>query len=434
MELTEQKYKQTEVGLIPEDWRFAEMSEISSLKGRIGWQGLKKAEFTMNSAQPFLITGMNFKDGEIRWDEVYHVPYDRYMIAKEIQLKQGDVLMTKDGTIGKLLYVDEIPNPKLATLNSHLLLFRPINKSYFPKYLYYHLHTPFFKKHIENTKSGTTFYGISQESVSKHKTLLPPIKEQKAIATALSNIDALISNLDQLITKKKAIKQGAMQQLLTPPQKGGKRLAGFTGEWIEKKLGDLIYDFQNGYAFSAQGYQDNGVPIVTMGQIGLQGQFQYNDNKVNYWSKNELKTLKDFVLEKGDLIMAMTDVTPDKHLIGRMTIVGKTGPLLLNQRVGHLRINKELVNPIVLKHLSNMRDWRTYSKAIASLGVQANIGTTDIKNGVFILPSIQEQNTIADILNDMDSEIQKLVTKKVKYQDVKQGMMQELLTGKTRLV
>jgi len=160
-------YKQTEVGLIPEEWDILPFEKVSMMKGRIGWQGLNQNEFTFNYEQPYLITGMNFKDGAIRWDEVYHVSEERYNIAKEIQLRSGDVLMTKDGTIGKLLFVDEIPYPHKATLNSHLLVFRPFKNSYFPKYLYYNLASPYFFNHIEIHKSGTTFFGISQESVGK---------------------------------------------------------------------------------------------------------------------------------------------------------------------------------------------------------------------------------------------------------------------------
>ncbi len=96
-------YKQTDGGVIPLDWNVSPLISISSMNGRIGWQGLKQSEFTMNPDDPFLITGMNFKDGEIRWEEVYHIPYNRYDEAKEIQLKIDDVLMTKDGTIGKLV-------------------------------------------------------------------------------------------------------------------------------------------------------------------------------------------------------------------------------------------------------------------------------------------------------------------------------------------
>src|SRR5947209_973160 len=121
------------------EWSIKYLRDISFMKGRIGWQGLKQSEFTVNADEPYLITGMNFKDGKIRWDEVYHVSNERYEIAKDIQLKSNDILMTKDGTIGKLLFVDIIPFPGKATLNSHLLVFRPIRDSYDPKFLYYHL-------------------------------------------------------------------------------------------------------------------------------------------------------------------------------------------------------------------------------------------------------------------------------------------------------
>jgi len=209
-------YKKTDVGIIPRDWDFRIFGDVSYMKGRIGWQGLKQTEFTINPDDPFLITGMNFKDGEIRWDEVYHVPEDRYQMAKEIQLKKGDVLITKDGTIGKLLYVERIPYPHKATLNSHLLVFRPIAGSYSPLYLYYNLSSSYFKNHIELNKSGTTFFGISQETVSKYLIPLPPtIAEQSAIGNVLSNMDSEIGALEKKLDKYKMLKQGMMQNLLT---------------------------------------------------------------------------------------------------------------------------------------------------------------------------------------------------------------------------
>ena len=198
-----------------EGWDRKPLKEVSFMKGRIGWQGLKQTEFTMNADEPFLITGMNFKDGAIRWDEVYHVSFERYQIAKEIQLKQNDVLMTKDGTIGKLLFIDKIPYPGKATLNSHLLVFRPIQNSYDPKFLYYQLSSKSFKEHIELSKSGTTFFGLSQEAVGNYPAFLPPLNEQTRIATIISDMDAEISALESKLVKYKQVKQGMMQKLLT---------------------------------------------------------------------------------------------------------------------------------------------------------------------------------------------------------------------------
>lgn len=191
------------------------LKEVSSLKGRIGWQGLKQTEFTQNENEPFLVTGMNFKDGAIRWSEVYHIPEARYEMAKDIQLRPADLLMTKDGTIGKVLYIDTIPYPKKASLNSHLLLFRPIKESYDPKYLYYQLSSQRFKDYVELSKSGTTFFGLSQASIGNYPAILPPLKEQSLIAMILSDMDAEILALEAKLTKAQQIKQGMMQELLT---------------------------------------------------------------------------------------------------------------------------------------------------------------------------------------------------------------------------
>jgi type I restriction enzyme S subunit len=197
------------------EWVVKPLDQISTLKGRIGWQGLKQTEFTWIADQPFLITGMNFKDGAIRWDEVYHISEDRYEIAKDIQLRVGDVLMTKDGTIGKILYVDHIPFPGKASLNSHLLLFRPVGRSYDPRFLYFQLNSKRFKDFIELNKSGTTFFGISQSAVAEYQVLLPPLPEQAAIASVLSEMDAELAGLEQRRDKTRALKQGMMQELLT---------------------------------------------------------------------------------------------------------------------------------------------------------------------------------------------------------------------------
>jgi type I restriction enzyme, S subunit len=208
-------YKKTQVGLIPEDWDVKPLKVVSTMSGRIGWQGLKQEEFTTNDTDPFLITGMNFKEGKIRWNEVYHIPEPRYQEDKNIQLKDGDILMTKDGTIGKILYVEDIPFPGKASLNSHLLVFRPLNWAYDPKFLFYQLISKKFTDYIDLNKSGSTFFGITQEAVGNYGAYLPPLPEQTAIATILSDMDTEIATLEQRRNKTQQLKQGMMQELLT---------------------------------------------------------------------------------------------------------------------------------------------------------------------------------------------------------------------------
>lgn len=147
------KYKLTDIewiGQIPFNWRVQVFKQISYMKGRIGWQGLKFSEFSDDINLPYLITGMNFKGGKINWKEVYHISEERYNEAPDIQLKVDDILMTKDGTIGKLLFVDYLPGK--ASLNSHLLVLRALKNKYFAKYLYYQLDSQNFLGHIEYNK------------------------------------------------------------------------------------------------------------------------------------------------------------------------------------------------------------------------------------------------------------------------------------------
>jgi type I restriction enzyme S subunit len=203
------------LGEIPEHWKFQKAKRNTYMKGRIGWQGLKQEEFIDEG--PYLITGMNFKDGVIRWDEVYHITKERYDEAPEIQLKNGDVLMTKDGTIGKLLYVDNLPGP--ASLNSHLLVLRCIDNSYIPKYLYYQLMTNLFSVHVELNKTGTTFFGITQEAVGRFKMLLPPVSEQQEIVNYIENqisiFDRSVNKIELIIENLKAYRQSLISEAVT---------------------------------------------------------------------------------------------------------------------------------------------------------------------------------------------------------------------------
>lgn len=390
-------YKTTESGVIPVDWDIQPFKQVSFMKGRIGWQGLKQTEFTMDANEPYLITGMNFKDGDIRWDEVYHVSESRYKIAKEIQLKDDDVLMTKDGTIGKLLYITHIPYPGKATLNSHLLVFRPIRNSYVPKFLYYQLSSRAFAEFIELHKSGTTFFGLSQGAVGKYSVVLPDVNEQAAIARALSDIDILIEQLEKMVFKKKAIKHGAMQQLLT----GKKRLESFNGKWSKKKLVELL-KVRHGKSQKSVEKPDGKFPILgTGGEIGRTDTFLYSKPSV---------------------------------LIGRKGTIDK--PVYIDTpfwTVDTLFYTEIFANAdakyIFYKFCSI--DWYSYNEAS---GVPSLNASTIEAIEISIPPTIDEQRAVASVLSDMDNEIEAIENRLRKTLGLKQGMMQKLLTGSIRLV
>lgn len=413
-------YKQTEIGVIPNDWEVKEFVEV--IDGFSSGQTPYRAITDYYKGDiPWITSGeLNYN---VITDTIEKITIEGVKAANLKTLPIGTFLfaitgLEAAGTRGSC----GITGIK-ATTNQSCMALYPKKGLLTTPYLY-HYYVRYGDELAFKYCQGTKQQSYTGAIAKKLPIIVPPsIKEQTAIATALSDADGLITGLEKLIAKKRNIKQGAMQQLLQPKE-----------GWEVKKLGDVIINFQNGYGFSAIGYVKSGIPIITMAQIGLNGSFNFDETKVNFWKPEDFSVLKNFHIKNGDLIIAMTDVTPEKNLIGRMAIVKTNQTLLLNQRVGLLRLDNTKVNAYFLKTLSNMRSWRTYCIGSASLGVQANIGTKDILNGELSLPNINEQNKIAEILYDMDTEITALEQKLEKYKKVKLGMMQELLTGKTRLV
>lgn len=184
------------IGSIPEHWNIKLIKNICSLKGRIGWEGLTKDEYI--SEGPTLITGINFDNGNINWDNCEHVSEWRYNQDKSIQIKNKDLLITKDGTVGKVAIVKDCPEK--VTLNSGVLLLRPLNNEYIEKYLYYVLLSNEFWHWFEIENIGnTTIIHLYQNRFAKFKLALPPIDEQKEIANYL---DKKCSEIDEILSSK----------------------------------------------------------------------------------------------------------------------------------------------------------------------------------------------------------------------------------------
>jgi type I restriction enzyme S subunit len=185
------EFKEVEIGpikySIPKTWNILKIEEASTLKGRIGWQGLTTKEY-LDEGDYYLITGTDFKDGKIIWETCHYVEKERYEQDKYIQLQEKDIYVTKDGTIGKVAFVDKSPE-KPATLNSGVFVLRPLNNSYLPEYMYWVLQSFQFKNFIEGIKAGSTISHLYQRDFNNFKFISPPLQEQEQIANILSNVD-----------------------------------------------------------------------------------------------------------------------------------------------------------------------------------------------------------------------------------------------------
>ena len=209
---TPKGYKQSELGEIPEDWGLLSIGRDAILKARIGWQALTTREY-LDTGDFFLVTGTDFDAGEVNWNRCFYVSEWRYKQDLNIQLKDDDVLITKDGTIGKIGYVDKLSKP--ATLNSGVFVIRPKNSSFLPRYLFHILTSNLFDEFINRITAGSTITHLYQKDFVTFEFVAPSIDEQIKIAEILFEMDLDLQKLKDRRDKTCQIKQGMMQELLT---------------------------------------------------------------------------------------------------------------------------------------------------------------------------------------------------------------------------
>ena len=195
------------------DWVKINLAKNSRLKARIGWQGLTTAEY-LDEGYSYLITGTDFKDGHINWSGCHYVDYDRYAQDPNIQVSNGDLLLTKDGTIGKVAYISDLDRP--ATLNSGVFAVKPITNAYTAHFMFYVLESSVFKDFLQQLSAGSTINHLYQKDLVKFDLYVPPTtEEQEAIAGILFDMDLDIYKLEEKLSKYQKIKQGMMEELLT---------------------------------------------------------------------------------------------------------------------------------------------------------------------------------------------------------------------------
>jgi len=194
------------------EWEMMHLGSTATVKARIGWQGLTTAEY-LESGSYHLVTGTEFKDGRIDWDQCHYVQEPRYKQDKHIQLQSDDVLVTKDGTVGKVALVKDMPLP--ATLNSGVFVIRPIAGAFQPEFFYYLLCSHVFTEFLDQLSAGSTINHLYQKDFVGFTYRAPATgAEQAAIAAILGDMDAEVAELESRLAKARQLKQGMMQELL----------------------------------------------------------------------------------------------------------------------------------------------------------------------------------------------------------------------------
>ena len=406
-------YKQTDVGIIPEDW---EIKPLSDLTKEVG-DGIHATPEYVNSSDYFFINGNNLLNGQIVITEntmcVGNTEYRRLRKS----LDNSTILMSINGTIGNLaFYKDE----KVVLGKSAAYI--SANQKACKEFLYYTLQSNATKTFYENELTGTTIRNLSLGSIRNTPIPLPPtLAEQEAIAEALSDVDALIEAMEQLLTKKRQVKQGAMSELLT----GKMRLSGFSGEWEPVSLIDLLTQNATYGIVKAGEFQDIGVPMVRGGDI-KGGKISTSD--IPFVTEEKSNEFSRTILRVNDVVIA---------LVGYPGEAAKVTPELeganISRAVGLLRLNNRIYTDYLVCYL-NSPIGRSMVLAPSAGSAQQVVNLAALNKLKFKIPDMKEQTAIAEILSDMDAEISALEEKLVKARQVKAGMMSELLTGKVRLV
>lgn len=197
-----------------EEWEELNFAESAKLKARIGWQGLTTSEY-LQSGYAYLITGTDFHNGRIKWETCHFVDEKRYKQDLNIQIKKHDILLTKDGTIGKVAYISNVQKP--TTLNSGVFVIRPAKEDLFdPNFVYHILNSFLFDNFLAKLSAGSTINHLYQKDFVDFTFKAPSeLVEQQAIAQVLSDMDSEIDQLEKKLAKYQQIKQGMMQELLT---------------------------------------------------------------------------------------------------------------------------------------------------------------------------------------------------------------------------
>lgn len=297
-----------------------------------------------------------------------------------------------------------------------MMLYRPSPTTTDSTYLLYSLQSVPVKESLLRKIGGSTVGHAKVDDIRFLQIPLPPLPEQRAIAAVLSDVDDLINGLDQLIAKKRDIKQAAMQQLLT----GQTRLPGFSGEWEAKRL-DEIFSISAGKSKSAYVVAGGRYWVVDMGSVSIDGRLIVS-KATNYSG--------DF-LSVGDLVMPKDDIGGG-GIIGKVGYIDANDSYVLGDHVYRLTAN--LGHPLFLSYVINGYRTNTELRKKVIGSAQLGLGRKSINEQEVPFPPHDEQTAIAAVLSDIDADIALLEQRRKKIRALKQGMMQELLTGRIRLI
>ena len=422
------------IGDVPANWHMIKLKYFSYLKGRIGWQGLTADEFIDEG--PYLITGTDFENGKIQFDRSYHISADRYNQAPEIQLKVGDLLVTKDGTVGKMAYVDTLPDK--ASLNSHLLLIRPLQNKFDNRFLFWLMSSSVFSGYTEYAQDGTVMASLSQEKIGNFIAYFPEIAEQQAIADFLdkecAQIDSIAADLEKQIELLQQYKKSLIAETVTKGLDKSVTMKDSGVDWIPYEIPKHWRLSKIKYLFNLRD-EKNYRPLEEVNLISL-----YTDLGVVQHCDLETTTGNKAYTAEGYKKVYVDDIVVNIILcwmgaIGISKYEGVTSPAY----DVYYAIDKETVCSKYYHYLFKLERFhgKCYSVGRGIMAMRWRTYSSEFKNIIVPVPSIQEQQEIAEFLDKRCSMIDQIILQKEEQvksiQQHKKSLIYEYVTGKKRV-
>jgi Restriction endonuclease S subunits len=404
-------YKLTEVGMIPEDWKVKMLKQISPIQS-VGLVINPSSYYDDAGTVPMLV-GSNVSENVIDWASSKRISEVSNIKIGATRVFAGDLVTVRVGEPG----VTAVIPVEIDGCNCASMMIIRRHAGFDSTWLCFLMNSNFGRMQVENVQYGTAQKQFNISDAVCFSYPVPPLAEQRAIAAALSDMDTMISGLDQLIAKKRDIKQATMQQLLT----GQKRLPGFSGEWEVRRLGDVLEKIVGGGtpSRSNEKYWRGEIPWVTVKDFAT----------FNPRAAQETITQEGLKNSASNLIPSETLITSTRMALGKAVIYEVD--ISINQDLKALFPKTNVCTKFLYYWFENNA---AIIDELGSGSTVKGISLGDLKAITFLLSSLEEQIAIATILSDMDSELTLLETRRDKALELKQGMMQELLTGRIRLL
>ncbi|MFH6965837.1 restriction endonuclease subunit S [Flavobacterium sp. FlaQc-28] len=434
---TYDKYKDSGIewiGKIPEHWNLKKIKHTTYVKGRIGWKGLRSDEF-LELSDSYVVTGTDFKNGRIKWETCYQVPLDRYEDDPFIKLKNEDLLITKDGTIGKIALVRDMP--KIATLNSGVFLTRPYNGEYSQEFMYWILFSEVFKTFYDYNKSGSTIQHLYQNVFNEFEYPFPPLSEQNKIAKYLihktTQINTLIAKKEQFITllqeERTALINQAVIKGLNPKVKMKNSSIEWLGEipkhWEVILFKRVIARIKDGTHGTFQRLPE-GYPFLSAKNVYNDG-LKISETESLISEKDFIEITKNGFPKKNDLLITCVGT------IGRTFVYDKEESIAFQRSVTFIRFNENM-NPHYYKFYVQSSIYQNLLISLAKTSAQSGIYMNDLMNTYALKVPLNEQTKIAEFLKTKTSEIDKIILKAQQeielLKEYKTALISEVITGK----